>query len=87
MMRLRLRTDSDGTTSECRILAIRTGLLETDYGRVDMTALRFRRRELIDDIEDDRYFVVLLAYDFQQLWKQKKRVLLWDALQHPAATQ
>jgi hypothetical protein len=57
----------------------RTGLLETDYGRgLDMTALRFRRRELIDDIEDDRYFVVLLAYDFQQLWKQKKRMLLWE---------
>jgi hypothetical protein len=57
----------------------RTGLVETDYGRgLDMTALRFRRRELIDDIEDDRYFVVLLAYDFQQLWKQKKRMLLWE---------
>jgi hypothetical protein len=33
---------------------------------------------LIDDVEDDRYFVVLMAYDFQLLWKEKKHKLLWE---------
>jgi hypothetical protein len=33
--------------------------------------------ELVREIEEDRYFVVLMAYDFQKLWKEKKRKLLW----------
>jgi hypothetical protein len=57
----------------------RTGMIQTDFGRgIQITALKYRQQDLIDEIEDDRYFVVLLAYDFQQLWKQKKRVLLWE---------
>ena len=43
------------------------------------TALGFIRRDLVDDVEESRYFVVLLAYDFQLLWKQKQRKLLWEA--------
>ena len=31
------------------------------------------------EIEQNRYFVVLMAYDFQLLWKQKKHRLLWEA--------
>ena len=38
----------------------------------------FRRQELLDDVEENRYFVVLLAYDFQTLWKNKQRKLLWE---------
>lgn len=30
------------------------------------------------ELEDDRYFVVLKAYDFQAAWKAKKRVLRWE---------
>ena len=55
------------------------GMIETDYGRgLEMTALRFRRRDLIDELEENRYFVVLMAYDFQLQWKQKKHKLLWE---------
>jgi hypothetical protein len=37
-----------------------------------------KRDDLIDDIEHNRYFVVLMAYDFQMLWKEKKHKLLWE---------
>jgi hypothetical protein len=37
-----------------------------------------KREDLIDDIEHNRYFVVLMAYDFQMLWKEKKHKLLWE---------
>ena len=36
------------------------------------------RKDIVEDIEEDRYFVVLLAYDFQTLWKHKQRKLLWE---------
>ena len=56
-----------------------TGMIGTDYGRwLEFTAFRSRERDLIDEIEDNRYFVVLMAYDFQLLWKQKKHKLLWE---------
>jgi hypothetical protein len=42
------------------------------------TALQVRRDDLLSELEDDRYFVVLMAYDFQLLWKQKKHKLLWE---------
>jgi hypothetical protein len=44
----------------------------------ESTALRNRQQDLIDEIEDDRYFVVLMAYDFQSLWKENKQKLLWE---------
>jgi hypothetical protein len=40
--------------------------------------LDFERQDMIDEIERARYFVVLEAYDFQLLWKQKKHKLLWE---------
>jgi hypothetical protein len=55
------------------------GLVGTDYGSgVKLTALRENRDDLITELEYDRYFVVLLAYDFQMVWKQKKHKLLWE---------
>jgi hypothetical protein len=42
------------------------------------TPLEFRRRDLVDEIEESRYFVVLMAYDFQAMWKQKQHRLLWE---------
>ncbi len=40
------------------------------------------RREVyagvMDAIEDDRYFVILRAYDFPLLWKQRQAKLLWE---------
>ena len=41
------------------------------------TALAGHLDELTKEIEQDRYFVVLMAYDFQKLWKEKKKKLLW----------
>jgi hypothetical protein len=38
----------------------------------------FLRQDVVDDVEENRYFVVLLAYDFQTLWKHKQRMLLWE---------
>jgi hypothetical protein len=41
------------------------------------TALRHERDDLVEELEDSRYFVVLMAYDFQTAWKAKKHKLLW----------
>jgi hypothetical protein len=45
---------------------------------LESTAMRFRQQDLMEEIEDSRYFVVLMAYDFQLLWKEKKHKLLWE---------
>jgi len=42
------------------------------------TPLEHRRTELVQEIEEERYFVVLMAYDFQLMWKEKKHKLLWE---------
>ena len=44
----------------------------------EMTALRNVRRDIVDDVEENRYYVILLAYDFQMLWKSRQRKLLWE---------
>jgi hypothetical protein len=55
------------------------GLIGTDYGNhVRGGALGQERDDLVAEIEENRYFVVLMAYDFQLLWKQKKHKLLWQ---------
>jgi hypothetical protein len=38
----------------------------------------FLRQDVVADVEENRYFVVLLVYDFQTLWKHKQRKLLWE---------
>jgi hypothetical protein len=42
------------------------------------TPLDIFRKDMLDELESDRYFVVLMAYDFQMLWKQRKHKLLWE---------
>jgi hypothetical protein len=37
----------------------------------------YRRLDLLDELEDPRYFVVLMAYDFQ-LMRQSRHKLLWE---------
>jgi hypothetical protein len=44
---------------------------------LENTALRGYHNDLIEDLEDNRYFVVLMAYDFPTLLKQKKHKLQW----------
>jgi hypothetical protein len=43
-----------------------------------MTALNQRRQDVIDEVEESRYYVVLMAYDFQPLLQHKQRKLLWE---------
>jgi hypothetical protein len=51
----------------------------TDYGNnLRGSPMAMHRDALVEEIEDNRYFVVLMAYDFQILWKQKKHRLLWE---------
>lgn len=55
------------------------GLIGTDHGKyVRGTAFGADRDDLYTEIEENRYFVVLMAYDFQLMWKQKKHKLLWE---------
>jgi hypothetical protein len=42
------------------------------------TPMEHRRTDLFQEIEQQRYFVVLMAYDFQLMWKAKKHKLLWE---------
>lgn len=42
------------------------------------TPMDFARQDLLDEIEEDRYFVVLMAYDFQALRHRKKARELWE---------
>lgn len=55
------------------------GIVGTEYGiGLQHTALRAFRQDLVTEIEDTRYFVVLMAYDFQMLWKTKQHKELWE---------
>jgi len=55
------------------------GVIGTEYGSyVRGTAFGVKRDDLVSEIEQNRYFVVLMAYDFQLMWKQKKHKLLWE---------
>jgi hypothetical protein len=55
------------------------GLVGTDRGDwLSHTPLGRVQHDEVLDIEAPRYFVVLMAYDFQAMWKQKKHVLLWE---------
>jgi hypothetical protein len=38
----------------------------------------YRKQDMVNELEEDRYFVVLMAYDFQAMTKKKKK-LLWEA--------
>lgn len=42
------------------------------------TALEQRHQDAVGEIESPRYFVVLMAYDFRMLWKEKQPKLLWE---------
>jgi hypothetical protein len=44
---------------------------------LEHSALGAHRHDLIEDLEYDRYYVVLMAYDFQGILKHKQRKLLW----------
>ena len=52
--------------------------LEETYADARGTALEQKRTDLYDEIEQNRYFVVLMAYDYQVLSREKKHRLLWE---------
>jgi hypothetical protein len=55
------------------------GLVGTEKGTfVRGTAFGVDRDDLYAEIRENRYFVILMAYDFQQVWRQKKHILLWE---------
>jgi hypothetical protein len=55
------------------------GLIGTEKGNYARgTAFGVLRDDLYAEIEENRYFVVLMAYDFQLLWKERKHRLLWE---------
>jgi hypothetical protein len=55
------------------------GLIGTSYGNNTRgTVFGAKRDELVSEIEENRYFVVLMAYDFQLMLKQRKHKLLWE---------
>lgn len=66
-----------------RMLVQNAGLLGyeselTAANRLAYNAAQIRRQDIVDELEDNRYFVVLMAYDFPLLMKEKKAKLLWE---------
>jgi hypothetical protein len=57
------------------LLGYETALSETSD--VGSTPLSRRHDDLVSEIEQSRYFVVLMAYDYQALWTQRKHRLFW----------
>jgi hypothetical protein len=56
-----------------------SALIATDYGEhIGHTPLGIDQHDQVAEIEENRYFVVLMAYDFQLMWKQKKHKELWE---------
>ncbi|HZZ20986.1 MAG TPA: hypothetical protein VFE25_16545 [Opitutaceae bacterium] len=58
------------------ILGYDSGLVVPDSAGI--TPLHLRRDDLLDEVRHNRYFVVLMAYDFQRLWKQRQHKLVWE---------
>ena len=57
------------------LLGYDTALNEiSDVGSTPMTHYR---DDLVAEVEQSRYFVVLMAYDYQALWTHRKHRLLW----------
>jgi len=52
--------------------------LAATAGAPGTSALKLHRDDLITEVEEDRYFIVLMAYDFDALWKHKRHKLLWS---------
>jgi hypothetical protein len=56
------------------------GTIQSDFGNFFTTSgmTGLLQSELISELEDNRYFVVLMAYDFQLLRRQNKHRMLWQ---------
>lgn len=76
LMMLANKQRNDADVRNAMLLGYESELAETSI--LENTALSGSREALISDLEDNRYFVVLMAYDFRVAWKQKKHKLLWE---------
>jgi hypothetical protein len=47
-------------------------------GAMSGSALGYRKADMLNELEEDRYFVVLTAFDYQKLVKEKKQKFLWE---------
>jgi hypothetical protein len=50
----------------------------SDSAKLRGTPLEYRRQDIGNELEEGRYFVVLMAYDFQLMLKERKHKLLWE---------
>jgi hypothetical protein len=48
------------------------------FGAHSGTPQERERQDMMHELEEDRYFVVLMAYDFQLLRQRKQHKLLWE---------
>jgi len=72
----RARDDADFRTA--KLLGYDSWWDDSAPGYFVNPARERRFEDLLYELEDGRYFVVLMAYDFQLMWKQKKHKLLWE---------
>jgi hypothetical protein len=49
-----------------------------DHSNMMSNILRELHSSVVDDIQVNRYYVILRAFDFRQAWKQRKIKLLWE---------
>lgn len=49
-----------------------------ETARYKNTPQQYRQEDMLGELEGRRYFVVLMAYDFQKIWKEKTPKLLWE---------
>jgi hypothetical protein len=70
------REDSDAKT--VALLGYDSWWLKTEQASGG-GARALRKKDMLDEIEEDRYFVVLMAYDFQNMMNRRKPKLLWEA--------
>jgi hypothetical protein len=47
-------------------------------GAMGGTAMGYQKADMRNELEEDRYFVVLTAFDYQKLAKEKKSKFLWE---------
>jgi hypothetical protein len=53
-------------------------LWENTFGAPWGSPQELHRQDMLNELEEERYFVILMAYDFQMLWRDKKHKLLWE---------
>jgi hypothetical protein len=71
----RMRDNVDRRTA---LLLGYDSLWEQTFDAPKGTPGELRKRDMMAELEEDRYYVILMAYDFPLLWKEKKHKLLWE---------